>query len=264
MTAINDVFLEPGPNRAKGILVLGQSNALGRSTRAEGTPWPEITQVGISGAMIWNDTALAGVGEWQIYEAGVNSYPIGSSAPWWGPEAALLYDLIEEENLDEVYCMKLAVDASSLGPVGGSFNEWHPDRAELYPWLMNHYITRAAAALPSGIIFEEVYWVQGETDATIASNANNYLANLRRFRTKLRLDLGNPDLQFYISGLHRDYISTYQMETTIVRNNQISGALEDGMSAYLETFAYEVGPDRTHYTASGYIGVGHGLYGIRL
>lgn len=262
-----DAAVQPAnPTRAKGVIIIGGPNAQGNQLKAAGAPWSSIVTHPISGANIWVDSqpyVVSGValsGAWQTYNAGINSTGTGSPQPYWGPEAALLYDMIHGDGHD-IYCVKLAVDPSSHIASPGQFNDWQPSTNELYNVLMNQ-VQRAATALPNGVNFEEVFIVQGEADST-TWGAWAYAGATETLVDQLRTDL-NAGMKIVHAELHNELIPTLFPADHVVRAGILSGAAADPLMSTASVSGFLVGFNQINYAASGYIDLGHALYDARL
>ncbi len=165
----------PAKERFHIYLLMGQSNMVGRDTRA-------------LDAQVDNPRVLAldAEGRWAVARD-----PLHADAripPGVGPGLSFALEMLKADPKATIGLVPCAVGGTPLRRwVGGG---------DLY----EKCLSRAKAAAPSGVV-KGVLWHQGESDTDRKENADTYEARLTRMLTDLRQDLGLPDLPVVVGQL---------------------------------------------------------------
>lgn len=265
-------------------LLVGQSNMNGYGYVSE-LPKPLNTE--IEGARIFlgqlkeDQRPVDGAGHWSPVIPGLGKgAETGNEAltpsDRFGPEltfAARMRDLRPSEN---VAIIKYAKGGSGLDVRRAGSGTWdpHDTRGEGPTRGINQYdhalatIDRALKArdidgdgeedtlIPAGIV-----WMQGETDATDKSAADDYAENLAEIAELFRAALRRDDLPFVIGRITDSKKDAPRAErmwpfADIVRQAQEKVSLEDGHALLVtntDTYGYS---DAAHYDTKGYIDLG--------
>ena len=123
-------------------------------------------------------------------------------------------------------CLETQWFSPSIGPWGG-----------LYYNTFLISVNAALNSLPVGTTYEIVgmLWMQGETDATLATWANNYENNLTAFISDIRTALAAPQMPFMIGKID---IQTAWAYNSIVRQAQQNVAANVANCEFIETNGY--------------------------
>lgn len=167
------------------VLLFGQSNAEGHAP-LDGLP--EALRGPLPRVRIWN----AYTSRFEPLEAGANNM-LTPNVPFAGPELGIA--AAAEHDAAPVWLCKLALPATSLGPLEGAGNEWAPSAGELYPVLLARLDDAFAALRAQGLRprVRVCAFVHGETDSLFEGLANGYAARLAELASTLRADLTERD-----------------------------------------------------------------------
>jgi hypothetical protein len=183
------------------VLVLGQSNAVGRAEvqrlqNATHNPAGYTREPGH--AFIYDKgnyakpDLMTDDGTWRPYFAGVNSSTDGSPLDHFGPELALSQK-INKATGNDVYIVKAAFGATALSP--GITTErpgnWTETTGQI---AIDAYLKRAVRDLKAAhpnvqIEFRGVVWWQGENDAAYGIAGPDYGSRLTALRARFDADL---------------------------------------------------------------------------
>jgi hypothetical protein len=151
-----------------GILLFGQSNALGEAYQPNLNLMPTVFQTPLANGYIWNGLTSA----WELLQVGTNNvsdnYP-AAPAIKHGMEPALLYDLAADKGVG--YLVKSGVGGTAL------YDRWAPTltkTANLWRTAMDQFeLARMTLGLATGIELTPSWliWYQGEADAILSSAA---------------------------------------------------------------------------------------------
>lgn len=96
-------------------------------------------------------------------------------------------------------------------------------------------------------------WIQGEADAVVEANSLAYEANLNSFIAQLRTDVSQASLPFIISRLHTGYTGGIYHATIRAAQDAVAAA-----DAYVTTVTPTpaLSGDAIHYTSDGYAELG--------
>lgn len=265
-------------------LLVGQSNMNGYGSVSE---LPPQLNTEIEGARIFlgqlkeDQRPVDGAGHWSPVIPGLGKgAETGNEAltpsDRFGPEltfAARLRDLRPSEN---VAIIKYAKGGSGLDVRRAGSGTWdpHDTRGEGALKGINQYdhalatIDRALKVRdidgdgePDNLIPAGIVWMQGETDATDKSAADDYAENLAEIAELFRAALRRDDLPFVIGRITDSKKDAPRAErmwpfADIVRQAQEKVSLEDGHALLVtntDTYGYS---DAAHYDTKGYIDLG--------
>lgn len=194
-----------------------------------------------------------GSGSWQYLAPG---FGITGNGNRFGPE--LSFGHVVQGFFDEqIALIKYARGGTSLA------YEWNPESSEInqYDYFI-HTVANAIAeeeAFGVELKITGLLWMQGEEDATNFEMAENYRQNLAHFISRVRLDLGLPDLEIYIGTIANSSIWTYreiiwdaQQEVAVA---DPSVFLVDGKDLPL-LFDDGTGAGYIHYSTQGQVALG--------
>lgn len=158
--------------KTRGVIIAGQSNADGVSGPPYSGGWRSPNPF----VHIWNTATNA----WEPLEAGVNAwghlyFPASVRLPWHGPNmqfaerVAQLYERIGSAP-GVVKLFQLAVGASTVSPLGGAANGWHPSIPGSLVYQAVDQILAGVAAQGGISTFSgfDLFWYQGETETLLA------------------------------------------------------------------------------------------------
>lgn len=157
-----------------GIVLMGQSNAVG--TNNAGPPTPAL-QAAIHGAFIWNSTGFVQTLDWGVNDLGNQT----------GPELSLCRDLQLEYDRN-VYLLKYAVSGAPLFD-DATLNDFNIHTAELYPVLRDRCLNLMSIIQAIGKVPKLVMVViQGERDTLTNTTAAAWYNNFNDIVDRLRQD----------------------------------------------------------------------------
>lgn len=240
-------------------ILLGGENAEGGNSAAALTSYPQY-EGEQAGYKIWNQIS----GEWELYNAGVNSAPSSLvDVTRFGPEASMLEKMqARDPEQPLIYLFKLAVVGSVLGPLTGEPN-WSPAMEDLFTDFQNQW-QAAVNALPLGDDpgVRAVFWVQGEGDAS-GLVATAYAPLLKVLVEEIRSTLPPVDMAvpFIIGKLHShqpddaakpDFLEVRRAQAEVGGDFEAARAVgTDDLSLKVDDLLYDVG---------GTIALGHRLF----
>jgi Domain of unknown function (DUF4347)/Carbohydrate esterase, sialic acid-specific acetylesterase len=153
---------------------------------------------------------------------------------------------------EEIYLVKNALGSTSLEVdwnINGNNNQYDKFTASVDSALAN---LRKAGL---GYKVEAMLWMQGESDADIATRANNYASNLTNLIGDVRSRYGSAT-DFVIGRLHEELDPVRYLYDDIVRNAQTSVANADPRNRWINTDRLAVGADSKHFTSAGHLALG--------
>lgn len=218
-------------------LLGGQSNAVGWNTNrnvlpaALQAPQPDVMLFhGVGGS--WSDLAPGS----------------GNNANAFGPEVTFGRTLADDNPTRNIAIVKYAVSGTGL------VDDWNPDDPGV-----NDYdrflatLDDAIAALPAGDTYSVagMLWMQGERDTNFAAATAAYDANLANFISKVRTDVGAPDMPFVIGQLAFAVVSAARTDNwPVVQNAQAHNAALDDDAYLVVTTDLPLQADALHLTSS--------------
>jgi hypothetical protein len=138
----------------------------------------------------------------------------------FGPELSFGAKLQEMYPEDEIYLIKTGLDGTSLG------GDWKTSGAGAAYNLFKSRVTAALATLSGkNPIIQGMIWMQGESDAPVASYAANYATNLANFVSTVRSTFNAQSMKFVagvITNMSVAALGATQANTDLVRNAQVS------------------------------------------
>lgn len=237
----------------KLVVIAGQSNALG----------PTATAGNLSGVTYPDDMPFA-------YKlSGVTDPPLWGES-WYDEDGGLLrlnvkYDTstcigveftlgqrLEEVNPGQWRIAKLAVSSSGL-------EHWYPNSpypASEVATLGNlleqfvDYLTAAEAATDSQLKF--MVWIQGEADASVEVQANQYVARMLLIRDYL-WNNGFPAIRIVMGRLNDDFSGAY-MSTVRAAMETLASDYPGFLLVDLDPYALQ--GDNIHYTVASILAMG--------
>lgn len=179
-------------NKSYLYILIGQSNANGYN---ENTPDKTLYNPNQNQFVFYNPDNT-----WQVLQQNKNN----GGAPYIylgakGVEMKLFSTLIKYYKDQNQYLLKYAQGGTALYH-GGSVPDWSPSTSNsLYFNFITQY-NKAMTAFPgySTTLGVNIIWIQGEQDATSATYANAYQANLINFIGNLRTAINRPNAKFII------------------------------------------------------------------
>jgi hypothetical protein len=239
-------------NTAYVYIIAGQSN----TGRAVASSLPSNLQSPITNAFIFNrSTNLL-----ETLQAGVNTLLADNTAGQFGPEVKLA-SLLQPYLGRKIYFLKYGVGASKLAADTG--NDWNVSSTnELYNNLKTYITTLKTALLSSGKtpVIKAIIWMQGEEDATNATHAAAYEANLTALIGDIRTFLVLPNLPFIIGRINgaSDASEVYRAD---VRAAQAAVDSAVANTYLIDTDSYPL-QDTVHYNYNGQQTFGQDIFNI--
>lgn len=241
---------------ANVVIFAGQSNATDKGNAAN---IPASMQGKMTWARSFRKSADDGLdnGYWDYYQTGVNSMATQATAGTFGSACAMANRLFYTYG-KMAFVINSAVGNTRLSNLAGLPN-WSPSvNNSYYNRNINQHVIPALKLLPVKNYKIAAYvWSQGENDAMVQAQANEYQANLIAYIAKVRLDLGLPNLPFIISKLKSDVNpSTCPYASTIIAaQNYVIANIPNvyGIDNTNESFQ----ADGIHYTDASYLSIGN-------
>lgn len=228
------------------LMVSGQSNAIGRAHNP-------ICDAKVA-AYTFERTYIFKANAWEILSPADYTQSYGQLEGQHGVEPYLAY-LFEQNNPnDKLYIIKYAVGGVSLAV------DFAP-HGTLYNTLVEDYIEPALATdelscyTPLGF-----WWMQGESDSLDATQAADYLTNLKGFFEALESDVSAiAEFPKVIGTVRPNAVWTYQ---TLVRAAQYRYCVNNDLALIkTDDLAVNGGDDLVHYSAAGMALLGKRLFG---
>jgi hypothetical protein len=233
------------------LIVSGQSNAVGRA-------YNPLADAAVA-ACAFTRTKIWVAGSWQVLNPPDHTQSHGQAINQHGIEPYLAYLFEQHFPNDSLYIIKFAEGGRGLAADAGK-PDWSPASAELYTTLKNSYISPALASsdLDGGYIPLGFWWMQGESDAFFAQQADAYYTNLVGFFSSLAADIPETtNFKRYIgkirdnkSWAYREKVRAAQMQYCKVPSNNATLIDTD----YVDT------NDSTHYSAQGFSKLADALF----
>lgn len=206
-------------------LFLGQSNMVGG--QGEQALLPPRLLPALSD-QVFTDT-------WKQMQVG-NYQPLG-----FGPELSFA------ARKPGVGIVKFAVNGTSLA------TDWLPN-------LLSQAISHAqAAAASQPVRFAGAFWMQGESDASSADQADAYAANLRTLVARLRTELNAPKMTFTVCRINPPTNAPWLFRDT-VRTAQEDPGIDNYQM--MDCDGLPLGPDKLHFTTQGIVQMGELFAGV--
>jgi hypothetical protein len=230
------------------VILAGQSNALGFGNTSP-APYTPTARV-----QIWTDTNGDGTGDaWHYMQPGVNTgMPANPTA--WGPETQFANDWLAHNPTGVLWIDKITKGSTGLAQDPTQL-DWSPqshgemfDTATASVKAAMHNLDGTAYAFSH---WDAALWMQGETDATDASKANAYTANLTGFLASARQAWSVTD---FIVGRISD--SPALAESLAVRQAEWNVDQSDAHMTSFKTIGNELQADGIHYDAAGQVQLG--------
>lgn len=245
-----------GGGAAYILYVAGQSNCISAGTT--GSDVPAELQGVLSDIYIWR----ASTGQFEPYEAGVNSFPTGATGQGrWGPEAQFALRWKADRPGIPLYIVKRGVGSSALDAAARSAGVgiWDETAGELYADFKNDADTAKAALTATGKIptsFSFI-WMQGETDATNTTAATDYGTNLTSFIAAVRNDIAAAPVPFVIGRIAN--ISAWTYRATL---RQLQQSVGESLTncGWINTDDFALAGDGIHYNPTGSVLFGNRAY----
>ena len=195
---------EPKPEEISVVILAGQSNMEGNTwsqyvSTDYGFSEEEVTRIRegyndlkMSYRCFWNGAPNAGTDSYGLFQ-GIRLGQANTTSKF-GPEIGIA-DYLSEKGFDgKVAFIKYAVGASVLAPAAGEWGSPSSGRAKNGKWYDNTIALVAESLenlekLTSKVpVIKAMCWMQGESDAGVASYANSYFDNLMNFVNDLRAE----------------------------------------------------------------------------
>ncbi|MFD0892062.1 hypothetical protein KBB96_11595 [Luteolibacter ambystomatis] len=130
---------------------------------------------------------------------GVQGAGFGGYFSGFGPELSLGSDLAKGVN-GRVAIIKYAIGSAGLEQ---NFIKAHPTAKPHYEAMLAHFRSSLAELQKQGLEpqMKGLFWLQGETDSG-GGEAARYGENMKRFIADLRVDLGAPQLRFFLTEIN--------------------------------------------------------------
>ena len=256
------------------IVVAGQSNAVGFDAYAEELP----ENAGDAKTMFW----------WRVGDPPPDEFDSTSARQWthlqfqprtesmseeaakkvgrqygnfnkkskggFGPEIGMVRTLASKEN-KALAVIKTAFSGTSLA---GDWNVERPGEADpCYRAMIDEAQEAVRLAKQKGVTLQPraFVWVQGESDAN-AKDSPAYAANLSKMLTKLRSDLGAPDM-ILLLGVNTRFGNGKNSFMPAVIEAQKQVAATQTQARYVDTEGADtLPPSHTHFTAQGTLEIG--------
>lgn len=248
MAAI-DVLMNLGQSNTGGVgqplwLTTNQSHLM--SLSAEHQIWNQVTQA--------LETVAPGVN--------TNTTQYGLNNASHGPEVNMVYQY-NQVSSERIIVFKHAV----VGTLGNDripgLPIWNKGANEIYPTMIAQLRAMEAVMVLAGDTpnYVGLHWIHGEADIG-PQNRVNYYAHLLQLMIDLRADVGVPNLPIHISRLHDDYSTANQINANVIRSAQwkVVDDLADANITLIDTDAFTVGGDETHFDDAGIQAFGAQLY----
>lgn len=168
----------------------------------------------------------------------------------WGPEVgiAMTWELMHPGV--PLTIVKVAIGSTFLAAQDGAL-DWSPESTgELFDRT-----TAAVATAKSltGLDLSDVYFVQGQQDATTAATADAYGANLADFLDQARAAWGTPATNFIIAEVSDTSGLPY---ATAVRSGEASAVAQDPRAVLISDLGLTYQADDLHLTGAGEVTLG--------
>lgn len=250
----------PGTTKPKVVLVLGQSNAVGRdgdATRKSNAlaaasitlPLDAPQFIHLDGTQLADQTL-----------DGLNVGPqkaITTNGSYWGPEVGCVDYLMNNDSTADWLCVHCAEGSTNLAV------DWDPDSPGTNYGYFETIMGELDSQLGAGnYSIEFVFWVQGESDAGTEAYANAYETNLGNLIDKMASDgYTSTATPWIISPLNPEWSGIRTYHSTVLAAQQAVAAARSNVhlisvTDLTEAGGYLITGDTIHYTASGSIAIG--------
>jgi len=235
-TGTEDTGGEDTPPPRAIYLLGGQSNMDGGGFVSGLAPSLQLSQDDIE--IFWS-----GSGTWQ----GLTPASYWGSS-FFGPEIVFGRTIKDANPTQSLSLIKHAESGTNLASC------WYPGVDRNDPAQGSCYVNflatfdAAMAGVEGEYNIEGMIWMQGESDATDLTMANNYADNLRNFIARVREDVNAPDMPFAMGKIDCTWHCSYR---DIVRQAQQEVADESDLVHIVETVDLPQNYDYLHFDASG-------------
>lgn len=254
------------------IRLRGQSNASGRGDRgASDANIPAEYDAAITGCSVWHGTVSSLIGDaFETLNINSNNHMLGENGSptnaqnYIGPEITLCKEYLDRVG-GSVYLHKYALGSTML-EYSGVNAHWDPTDEtpvhnnsnrcfgnDMRNWWKSMVVHQTNSRRPN--IIGDI-WFQGEQDATIQANADNYSANLQAFFPISDAEQGvRTTSKKLICRIHINGTDTYK--TTVRAQQALASAAISG-ATLIDTDSYgtrEPG-DGVHLSVSGQLDLG--------
>lgn len=252
------------------IRLRGQSNASGRGDRgASDVNIPAEYDTAITGCSVWDGTVTSLIGDaFATLNINSDNHMLGENGTpsnaqnYIGPEVTLCKEYLDRVG-GSVYLHKYAIGSSML-EYSGVTTHWDPTDEtpthnntnrcfgnDMRNWWKSMVVHQTNSRRPN--IIGDI-WFQGEQDATIEANANNYASNLVSFFSVSDAEQGFSSSKKLICRIHINGSETYE---STVRAQQAIAAAQISGAQLIDTDSYDTrGGDGVHLAVTGQLNLG--------
>lgn len=176
----------------------------------------------------------------------------------WGPIVSETHDWVAAHPGETLYVVLSAKGSTSLA--AGSAPNWSPEQPPSADGSPNGMFNKTTALVNeakalTGLPVSDVFWMQGEQDATDAANAAAYHDRLGDLFAHMRADWGAGEIVFgEISG------RTGFAFGDQVRAAQAAVAAADPQTVLIDTDALALQADNLHFAPTGALELGDAFY----
>ncbi len=222
-------------------ILLGQSNAVGYALTANATAFAD-NDICPRGYINNPDTDTG----WTLLKAGDRSYGNGVTA--FGAETNFLFEHTTANPTEQHAVVKYAVASTSLADDWGDGDTVYNDAIV----EVNEAIAEMQTQLGRSCNIASICWLQGETDATDNTDADNYGTNLTSLLTRLRADINGASAttDTLVIATYTDDAGTWPFVAEVnTGKTTVTGA--DSNAAYLDNTGFAtVVSDDIHLNAA--------------
>jgi Domain of unknown function (DUF303). len=242
----------------KIIIVAGQSNALNWHSDAALLPAdttdkniPFFYHTGLppskGGANCYNGTSG---NKWVTLKYQTQNPYTALKENFFGPEMSLARQLYKAgNNISVIKCTYAGTNLAKDWIRGATTGN------QLYSVMMKQIDSALQQLTKAGYKTKIIgfFWMQGESDAEDSVFSKNYKANLARFISNLRSDLGNGKMPFILGRIGGKSSYPYK---EIVRKAQVDITVADTLVKWVNTDDFQFDTDNIHYLAPSVITLG--------
>lgn len=247
--AVIDVLIDLGASNNAGAgqplwLTTNQSHLM--SLSAEHQIWNQVTQT--------LETIAPGVN--------CNTTQYGLNTASHGPEVNMAYQWNQVSSADIIVFKHSVIGTLGNDRIPG-LPIWNKAANEIWPTMIAQLQAMELQMAGAGDTpnYAGLHWIHGSSDIG-PKNRTNYYAHLLQLMIDLRADIGVPNLPIHISRLHDDYDPVHQLNANVIRAAQwkVVNDLADANITLIDTDAFTVGGDNTHFDDAGIHAFGNQLY----
>lgn len=158
----------PTPSAEFNLMLIGQSNAYGRNEAGDNQPADLLPDGITSPSDYWDLDA------WSTMVADPNIQSSETGYGGWGVEKRIIKELLDNSITQKVNLLKLTDGGTGFYTTPFAWKVCQTTDCRLYKYTVRE-------AIQSGKNYNAVVWIQGETDATDQTWANEYQQNLTDF-----------------------------------------------------------------------------------